>query len=93
MPFSVFDNRNRLMTFISLFLGGRGDVDADGDDRASGEGRTRLPGAEGGHPLHTLRHPFGSVMRGGGAAPHVAPRWLLIVGGLFVVGAMLLGRR
>ena len=35
VPFSVFDNRNRVMTFVSLFLAGRRDADADRDDRAA----------------------------------------------------------
>lgn len=92
VPFAVFDNRNRVFTFISLFLAGGvmltltvmigllvQDVLGYSALRA---GIAFLPFA--------VAFGIGSVVAAK-LAPHVAPRWLLIGAGLFVVGAMLYG--
>jgi hypothetical protein len=92
VPFSVFDNRNRVFTFISLFLAGGvmltltvmigllvQDVLGYSALRA---GIAFLPFA--------FAFGIGSIVAAK-LAPHVAPRWLLIGAGTFVVGAMLFG--
>ena len=94
VPFSVFDNRNRVMTFISLFLGGGVLLTRDGDDRPAGPGRARLLGAA--RPgICFIPFAVGARRRahrgGPKLAPHVAPRWLIIGGGLLVLAAMLYG--
>lgn len=92
IPFEVFDNRNRVMTFISLFLGGGvlltvtvmigllvQDVLGYSALRA---GICFIPFAIG--------VGLGTVAAAR-LAPRVAPRWLIIGGGLFVLAAMLYG--
>ena len=92
VPFSVFDNRNRVMTFVSLFLAGGvlltltvmigllvQDVLGYSALKA---GICFIPFA--------IAFGVGSAVAAR-LAPHVAPRWLLIGSGLFVVGAMLYG--
>ncbi len=92
VPFSVFDNRNRVMTFVSLFLAGGclltltvmiglyvQDVMGYSALRA---GISFIPFAA---ALGT-----GNVLAAR-LAPHIAPRWLIIGGGLLVLGAMLYG--
>ncbi|MET0701995.1 MAG: MFS transporter [Mycobacterium sp.] len=92
VPFEVFDNRNRVMTFISLFLGGGvlltvtvmvgllvQDVLGYSALRA---GISFIPFAVGVGVGNVLAAKL---------APRVAPRWLIIGGGLFVLAAMLFG--
>ena len=92
VPFSVFDNRNRVMTFISLFLAGGvlltltvmiglyvQDVMGYSALRA---GICFIPFA--------ASLGLGNVVAAR-IAPHIAPRWLIIGGGLLVLGAMLYG--
>ncbi|OBI80908.1 MFS transporter [Mycobacterium sp. E740] len=92
VPFSVFDNRNRVMTFVSLFLAGGvlltltvmigllvQDVLGYSALKA---GICFIPFA--------LAFGVGSAVAAR-LAPHVAPRWLLIGAGVFVLGAMLYG--
>ncbi|WP_099040252.1 MFS transporter [Mycobacterium neglectum] len=92
VPFSVFDNRNRVMTFISLFLAGGvmltlsvmvgllvQDVLGYSPVRA---GVSFIPFA--------IAFGIGSIVAAK-LAPHVAPRWLILGGGLFVLAAMLYG--
>jgi EmrB/QacA subfamily drug resistance transporter len=92
VPFSVFDNRNRVMTFISLFLAGGvmltlsvmvgllvQDVLGYSPLRA---GVSFIPFA--------IAFGIGSIVAAK-LAPHVAPRWLILGGGLFVLAAMLYG--
>ncbi len=92
VPFSVFDNRNRVMTFISLFLAGGvlltatvmiglyvQDVMGYSALRA---GICFIPFAAG--------VGLGNVMAAR-VAPYVAPRWLIIGCGMLVLGAMLYG--
>jgi EmrB/QacA subfamily drug resistance transporter len=92
VPFSIFDNRNRVMTFISLFLAGGvlltltvmiglyvQDVLGYSALRA---GVSFIPFA--------LALGLGNVLAAR-VAPLVAPRWLIMGGGVFVLGAMLYG--
>ncbi len=92
VPFSIFDNRNRVMTFISLFLAGGvlltltvmialyvQDV----------MGYSALRAGVGFIPF-ALALGMGTVLAAR-VAPYVAPRWLTIGGGVFVLGAMLYG--
>jgi hypothetical protein len=92
VPFSVFDNRNRVMTFVSLFLAGGvlltltvmigllvQDVLGYSALRA---GICFIPFA--------IAFGIGSGVAAR-LAPLFAPRWLLIGAGLFVVAAMLYG--
>jgi EmrB/QacA subfamily drug resistance transporter len=92
VPFSVFDNRNRVMTFASLFLAGGvmltvtvmiglyvQDVMGYSALRA---GISFIPFA--------VAFGLGNVLAAR-AAPYVAPRWLIIGNGALVLGAMLYG--
>src|SRR6201991_46632 len=94
VPFSVFDNRNRVMTFISLFLAGGvlltltvmiglyvQDVLGYSALRA---GISFIPFA--------LALGLGNVLAAR-VAPLVAPRWLIMAGGVLVLGAMLYGSK
>ncbi len=92
VPFSVFDNRNRVMTFISLFLAGGVlltltvmiglYVQVVMGYSALRAGICFIPFA--------AALGFGNVVAAR-IAPHIAPRWLIIGGGLLVLGAMLYG--
>ena len=88
VPFSVFDNRNRVMTFVSLFLAGGvlltltvmigllvQDVLGYSALRA---GICFIPFA--------VALGLGNVLAAR-LAPHIAPRWLIIGGGLLRAGA------
>ena len=92
VPFSVFNDRNRVMTFIAWFLGGgvlltvtvmvgllAQDVLGYSALRA---GICFLPFA--------VAFGVGNVLATK-LAPRIAPRWLIIGGGLFVLAAMLYG--
>jgi EmrB/QacA subfamily drug resistance transporter len=92
VPFSVFDNRNRVMTFISLFMAGGvmltlsvmvgllvQDVLGYSPLRA---GVCFIPFA--------IAFAVGSMLAAR-LAPRIAPRWLIIGGGLLVWVAMLYG--
>src|SRR3954447_15200504 len=94
VPFSVFDNRNRVMTFVTLFLAGGVMLtltvmigllvqDVLGYS-ALKAGISFIPFA--------LAFGVGSVVAAK-LAPHIAPRWLMIGGGVFVLAAMLYGSR
>jgi EmrB/QacA subfamily drug resistance transporter len=92
VPFSVFDNRNRLTTFICLFLAGGVMLTA-----------TVIIGlyVQDVMGYSALRAgicfiPFALAMGTGNVvaariAPYVAPRWLIIGFGVLVFGAMLYG--
>jgi EmrB/QacA subfamily drug resistance transporter len=92
VPFSVFDNRNRVMTFVSLFLAGGVMLtltvmigllvqDVLGYS-ALKAGISFIPFA--------VAFALGSALAAR-LAPHVKPRWLIIGGGVFVLAAMLYG--
>ena len=87
VPFSVFDNRNRVMTFVSLFLAGGVMLTLTVMIGLLRAGRARLLGAAGRYQLHPVR-----ASRSGSAAcwppgsrRMIAPRWLIIGGGVFVL--------
>ncbi len=92
VPFAVFDDRNRVMTFVSLFLAGGvmltltvmigllvQDVLGYSALRA---GSCFIPFA--------VAFGLGSALAAR-LAPYIAPRWLIIGGGGLVLGAMLYG--
>jgi hypothetical protein len=92
VPFAVFDDRNRVTTFVALFLAGGvmltltvmigllvQDVLGYSALRA---GVCFIPFA--------IAFGLGTVLAAR-LAPHVAPRWLVIGGGVLVLGAMLYG--
>ncbi|HYR16658.1 MAG TPA: MFS transporter [Mycobacterium sp.] len=92
VPFSVFDNRNRVMTFVSLFLAGGVMLtltvmigllvqDVLGYS-ALKAGISFIPFA--------VAFALGSALAAR-LAPRVKPRWLIIGGGVFVLIAMLYG--
>lgn len=92
VPLSLFTNRNRVMTFLSLFLAGGVlltltvmvalYVQVVLGYSALHAGISFLPFA--------IALGLGNVA-GARIAPLIAPRWLIIGGGLFVLGAMLYG--
>jgi EmrB/QacA subfamily drug resistance transporter len=92
VPFSVFDNRNRVMTFISLFLAGGVMLTATviiGLYVQDVMGYSALQAG-------ICFIPFAIAMGTGNVvaariAPSVAPRWLIIGFGALVFGAMLYG--
>jgi EmrB/QacA subfamily drug resistance transporter len=92
VPFSVFDNRNRVMTFVSLFLAGGVMLTATvmiglyvQDVMGYSALRTGVCFIPFAVALGT-----GTVV-GARVAPHVAPRWVIIVSGALVLAAMLYG--
>jgi EmrB/QacA subfamily drug resistance transporter len=92
VPFEVFDNRNRVMTFIALFLGGGVLLTVTvmiGLLVQDVLGYSALRAGVGFIPF-AIGVGVGTVVAAK-LAPKVAPRWLIIGGGLFVVAAMLYG--
>ena len=92
VPFSVFDNRNRVMTFVSLFLAGGVLLTLTvmiGLYVQDVMGYSALKAG-------ICFIPFAAALGLGNVlaarmAPHIAPRWLIIGCGLLVLGAMLYG--
>lgn len=92
VPPSLFRERNRVMTFISLFLAGGVLLTLTvmiGLYVQDVLGYSALHAGIGFIPF-ALALGLGNVLAAR-AAPHVAPRWLIIGGGVFVLGAMLFG--
>jgi EmrB/QacA subfamily drug resistance transporter len=92
VPFSVFDNRNRVMTFISLFLAGGVMLTVTvmiGLYVQDVMGYSALKAGVCFIPF-AIAFGLGTVLAAR-AAPHIAPRWLIISCGTLVVGAMLYG--
>ena len=92
VPFSVFDNRNRVMTFVSLFLAGGVLLTLTvmiGLLVQDVLGYSALQAGIGFIPF-AVAFGIGTVVAAK-LAPLVAPRWLIIGGGLFVLAAMLYG--
>jgi EmrB/QacA subfamily drug resistance transporter len=92
VPFSVFDNRNRVMTFVSLFLAGGVLLTLTvmiGLLVQDVLGYSALKAGVGFIPF-AIAFGIGSAAAAR-LAPRVAPRWLIIGGGVFVLGAMLYG--
>ncbi|AFM16824.1 arabinose efflux permease family protein [Mycolicibacterium chubuense NBB4] len=92
VPFSVFDNRNRVMTFLSLFLAGGVMLTATvmiGLYVQDVMGYSALKAG-------VCFIPFAVALGAGTVAaariaPHVAPRWIIMGAGVLVLGAMLFG--
>ena len=92
VPMSLFTDRNRVMTFISLFLAGGVLLTLTvmiGLYVQDVLGYSALHAGIGFIPF-ALALGLGNVITAR-LAPHVAPRWLIIGGGVFVLGAMLFG--
>jgi EmrB/QacA subfamily drug resistance transporter len=92
VPFEVFDNRNRVMTFTSLFLAGGVLLTLTvmiGLLVQDVLGYSALQAGIGFIPF-AIAFGIGTVVAAK-LAPLVAPRWLIIGGGLFVLAAMLYG--
>ncbi|MGV0792650.1 MFS transporter [Mycolicibacterium sp. XJ1819] len=92
VPFSVFDERNRVMTFVALFMAGGVML------TLSVMVGLLVQDVLGYSPLQAgvcfipfaIAFGLGTVVAAR-LAPHIAPRWLIIGGGVFVLGAMLYG--
>jgi EmrB/QacA subfamily drug resistance transporter len=92
VPLSLFNDRNRVMTFVSLFLGGGVMLSLTvmiGLYVQDVLGYSALHAGIGFIPF-AMALGLGNVVTAR-LAPHIAPRWLIIGGGLFVLGAMLFG--
>ena len=92
VPSAVFDNRNRVMTFISLFLAGGVMLSATvmiGLYVQDVMGYSALKAGVSFIPF-AVALGVGTVVAAR-IAPHVAPRWVIIGAGLFVLVAMLYG--
>ena len=92
VPLWLFRNRNRVATFVSLFLAGGVLLTLTvmiGLYVQDVLGYSALHAGIGFIPF-ALALGLGNVITAR-LAPHIAPRWLIIGGGLFVLGAMLFG--
>jgi EmrB/QacA subfamily drug resistance transporter len=92
VPFEVFDNRNRVMTFVSLFLAGGVLLTLTvmiGLLVQDVLGYTALRAGISFIPF-AVAFGVGSLVAAQ-LAPRIAPRWLIIGGGIFVLAAMLYG--
>lgn len=92
VPLSMFSDRNRVMTFVSLFLAGGVMLTLTvmiGLYVQDVLGYSALHAGIGFIPF-ALALGLGNVITAR-LAPHIAPRWLIIGGGAFVLGAMLFG--
>lgn len=92
VPLSLFRDRNRVMTFTSLFLAGGVLLTLTvmiGLYVQDVLGYSALHAGIGFIPF-AVALGVGNLLAAR-AASHVAPRWLIIGGGIFVVGAMLFG--
>jgi len=92
VPFSVFDNRNRVMTFISLFLAGGVMLTATVIIALYVQDLMGYSALRAG----ICFIPFALAMGTGNVVaaritPYIAPRWLIIGFGALVFGAMLYG--
>ena len=92
VPLWLFRNRNRVATFISLFLAGGVMLSLTvmiGLYVQDVLGYSALHAGIGFIPF-AVALGFGNLLTAR-LAPYIAPRWLIIGGGLFVLGAMLFG--
>lgn len=92
VPLSLFRDRNRVMTFTSLFLAGGVLLTLTvmiGLYVQDVLGYSALHAGIGFIPF-AVALGIGNLLAAR-AASHIAPRWLIIGGGVFVVGAMLFG--
>jgi EmrB/QacA subfamily drug resistance transporter len=92
VPFSVFDNRNRVMTFISIFLGGGVLLTITVMIGLLVQDVLGYSALKAGICFIPFAIGVGvGTVTAARLAPKVAPRWLTIGGGLFVLAAMLYG--
>ncbi len=92
VPFSVFDNRNRVMTFVTLFLAGGVLLTLTVMIGLLVQDVLGYSALKAGICFIPFAVAFGvGTLAAAKLAPHVAPRWLIIGGGLFVLAAMLYG--
>ena len=92
VPFSVFDNRNRVMTFVTLFLAGGVMLTLTVMIGLLVQDVLGYSALQAGVCFIPFAIAFGvGTIVAAKLAPHVAPRWLIIGGGLFVLAAMLYG--
>ena len=92
VPMSLLRDRNRMMTFVSLFLAGGVLLTLTvmiGLYVQYVLGYSALHAGIGFIPF-ALALGFGNLLTAR-LAPYVAPRWLIIGGGIFVLGAMIFG--
>jgi len=92
VPLTMFNDRNRVMTFVSLFLAGGVMLSLTvmiGLYVQDVLGYSALHAGIGFIPF-ALALGLGNVITAR-LAPHIAPRWLIIGGGILVLGAMLFG--
>ena len=92
VPLSLFADRNRVATFVSLFLAGGVLLTLTvmiGLYVQDVLGYSALHAGIGFIPF-ALALGFGNLLTAR-LAPYIAPRWLIIGGGLFVLGAMIFG--
>lgn len=92
VPLWLFRNRNRVATFISLFLAGGVMLSLTvmiGLYVQDVLGYSALHAGIGFIPF-AVALGFGNLLTAR-LAPYIAPRWLIIGGGLFVLGAMIFG--
>ena len=92
VPLSMFNDRNRVMTFVSLFLAGGVMLSLTvmiGLYVQDVLGYSALHAGIGFIPF-AVALGLGNVITAR-LAPHIAPRWLIIGGGFLVLGAMLFG--
>jgi len=92
VPLSMFSDRNRVMTFVSLFLAGGVMLSLTvmiGLYVQDVLGYSALHAGIAFIPF-ALALGLGNVVTAR-LAPHIAPRWLIIGGGFLVLGAMLFG--
>lgn len=92
VPFTVFDNRNRLATFVSLFLAGGVMLTVTviiGLYVQDVMGYSALKAGVSFIPF-AVAFGIGNVLAARGA-PHFTPRWMIIGAGVLVLGAMVYG--
>lgn len=92
VPFEVFDNRNRVATFVSLFLAGGVMLTVTviiGLYVQDVMGYSALKAGISFIPF-AVAFGIGNVLAARGA-PHVAPRWMIIGAGALVLAAMVYG--
>ena len=91
VPFSVFDNRNRVMTFVSLFLAGGVLLTLTVMIGLYVQDVMGYSALRAGICFIPSRRRWAWATWWPRGCAHIAPRWLIIGGGLLVLGAMLYG--
>ena len=92
VPFSVFDNRSRVMTFVSLFMAGGVMLTATVIIGLYVQDVMGYSALRAGVAFLPFAAAFGlGTLLATRTAPHIAPRWLIIGCGTLVLAAMLYG--